>query len=388
MNVNAFNLLILIGAAHGVMMAGLLFFSRKNRRASNILLALLLAFYTLPVLRVILHDIGFFTSLGYSFLSVELLYGLGPSLYLYAKTASDPDYALRPRDLLHFAPVALELIYYLSPVYRQHGYYFFAAPIDARHLIWMIEQVGGIVSVLIYLALTNRLLFNYSKWVKRNYSDIHRRALSWLRQPVLLYTAFFVLWFGLRFLDVVRFDDSLSIEPYYPFLIFLSFSTYWIGTRGYLETRVAASGFSREDRAPSAEPLDDAMLSEAFARLETVMTRDRPYLENDLSLSQLAARLNVNPRLLSKVINARAKMNFYDFVNGYRVEEFKRRLGSSETNQPLLNLAHDCGFGSKATFNHVFKKSTGLTPSQYKKELDGDRAEGTEETGAARRGAE
>ncbi len=373
MNVNAFNLIILIGVVHGMMMSGLLFFSAKNQRSGNILLALLLSFYTLPVLRVILHDLGFFSSFGFSFLSIELIYGLGPALYLYAKTVTDPKYVLNRKDLLHFLPVVLEILYYLSPIYRQHSFYFFGPVLNFNHLIWMLEQVGAIISILVYLGLTNKLLWKYSAWVKSNYSDTNRRTLSWLQKPVMLYTMFFVLWFSLRFIDVIHFNDSLPIKPYYPFLIFLSFSTYWIGTKGYLETQVDTAGFSSEKATRKSDPVDDALLISVYTKLEALMARDKLFLDADLSLPLLAEHLRINPRLLSNSINARAGVNFYDFVNRYRVEEFQRRMAADEAGQPLLNLAHDCGFGSKATFNHVFKKNTGMTPTQYKNKLLNER---------------
>ena len=376
MNVNAYNLLILIGAVHGLVMSGLLFLSGRNRRSSNILLALLLLFYTLPVLRSTLIDLGFFSAYGYSFLSIELLYGLGPSLYLYVKTVADPKYEISKVDFLHFLPVALELIYYVSPYYPQQRLHFFGSAVNSVHFIWMIEQIGAIISILAYLALTNRLLWRYSAWVKRNFSDTGRRTLRWLQTPVLLYSVFFVLWISLRVIDVVEFNDSLGIEPYYPFLIFLSFSTYWIGTKGYLEEQVESAGFSREKPTRQHDPSNGATIAAMFADLETLIDREQLFLNSDLSLPQLAERMGVNPRVLSNAINTGAGVNFYEFINGYRVEEFQRRVAQDAEGASLLSLAHDCGFGSKATFNHVFKKKTGMTPSQYRNDA------------AARRGAE
>lgn len=369
LNLNAWNLLILIGGLHGLMISALLVLSRKNRRSGNILLALMLVFYTLPVLRVVLHDMGFIRSLGYSFLSVELLYGLGPSLYLYTKTLTNPCFHPGKVNLFHFLPVVLEILYYSSPFYRRHDYYFFAEPLNADHVIWMVEQAGGIISIFIYLFLTNRILSAYSKWIRENYSDIRKRTLSWLQKPVLLYTVFFTLWMSLRAIDIAWYGDSLVIAYYYPFLLFLSLGTYWIGTQGYLHTQVLNAGF---DRTPAkiAEPKDDsAKLADLFDELENVMSAEKPYLDCELSLTALANHLQVNQRLLSKVINSQAQVSFYDYVNAYRIDEFKLCLPTYGEKMPLINLAYDCGFGSKATFNQVFKARTGVTPSHYRKSL-------------------
>ncbi len=373
LNLNAWNLIILIGALHGLMISLLLVLSRRNRKSGNIILSLMLLFYTLPVLRVVLHDMGFIRSLGYSFLSVELLYGLGPSLYLYTKTLTNSRFHLGKTGLLHFLPVLLEIIYYSSPFYQRHEFYFFAEPINADHFIWMVEQTGGIISVFAYLFLTNRVLMKYSKWIRDNHSDIHKRTLSWLQKPVFLYTIFFILWFSLRALDVAQFDDSLDISNYYPFLLFLSLGTYWIGTQGYLHTQVLTAGFGQIREKDTEQKNDRAQLSALYEELESVMVREKPYLDSDLSLAVLASHLRINQRLLSEVINSQAEASFYEYINGYRIEAFKQRLLADGNKLPLINLAYDCGFGSKATFNHAFKKNTGVTPSQYRKSLQNQR---------------
>ncbi len=366
MSLNGWNLVILLGALHGLMLSALLLFSRRNNRYGNALLALVLFFYTLPVLRIILIDIGFFEVYGVWFLSVEFLYGLGPSLYLYARTVTDPTDEPSWSDGLHFIPMVLEFIYYISPIYGAADFRL-ALPIDSpAHFLWVVQQSGGLVSVLIYLALTNRLLWRYTAWLRNNYSDIGQRTLDWLRRPIVLYSVFFVVWLCLRIVDVVHFDDTLGNAPYYPLLVFLSLSTYWIGTRGYLETQLDVQGFSRTRERRGG---DDEAVNAVYNALTDAMQRDRLYLKNDLTLAALAEKLGVNPRLLSQAINDVGKTNFYDFIARYRVAAIKERLGQGDTHIRLIDLALECGFNSKATFNHVFKKQTGVTPSEYRRTL-------------------
>ena len=74
----------------------------------------------------------------------------------------------------------------------------------------------------------------------------------------------------------------------------------------------------------------------------------------------------MNPKVTSHLINHDLKTNFYEFVNKYRVEEFKYRLQREDSDKfTLLGLAYECGFNSKSTFNHTFKKFTGQTPKEY-----------------------
>jgi AraC-like DNA-binding protein len=98
------------------------------------------------------------------------------------------------------------------------------------------------------------------------------------------------------------------------------------------------------------------------------METGKPYLDPDLSLPQLSDNLDIPVHYLSQVINGRYGLNFHDFVNRYRVEEFKEKVGSAEfVNFTLLGIAFECGFNSKSAFNRVFRQFTGVTPSQYKK---------------------
>ena len=98
------------------------------------------------------------------------------------------------------------------------------------------------------------------------------------------------------------------------------------------------------------------------------MNKEQPYRDPDLTLPNLAERLGTTPHKLSEVLNAELSQTFYDFVNSYRVEEVRRRLAKAEAKQMnLLTLAMDAGFASKSTFNQVFKKQTGQTPSTYRK---------------------
>jgi YesN/AraC family two-component response regulator len=87
-------------------------------------------------------------------------------------------------------------------------------------------------------------------------------------------------------------------------------------------------------------------------------------------LSSLARELSLNRRQLSQLINGGMDDNFYNFVNKFRVEEVKKLMVDPQYhNFNMLGLALEAGFKSKSTFNLIFKRFTGLTPSEYKKNL-------------------
>jgi AraC-like DNA-binding protein len=100
-------------------------------------------------------------------------------------------------------------------------------------------------------------------------------------------------------------------------------------------------------------------------RLLALMDEERPWLEPELTLAELAQRLGTHATLLSKVINTGCGQNFNDFVNSYRVAEARRLLADPQfTHYSLVGVALESGFNSKSTFNRVFKKLDGRAPSE------------------------
>ena len=96
------------------------------------------------------------------------------------------------------------------------------------------------------------------------------------------------------------------------------------------------------------------------------MKEQKIYLNPDISLSDLSAATAIPIHTLSRLINENFKVNFNDFINGYRVEFVKRKIQLGEAqNKTLLSLAFESGFNSKATFNRAFKKHTGSTPKDF-----------------------
>ncbi|GAA4359567.1 hypothetical protein GCM10023185_26280 [Hymenobacter saemangeumensis] len=98
------------------------------------------------------------------------------------------------------------------------------------------------------------------------------------------------------------------------------------------------------------------------------MGDEQPWLEPELTLTELAHRLRSTPAALSRTINAGCGQNFNDFVNGYRVAEARRKLADPRfAHYSLLGVALESGFNSKSTFNRVFKKLDGRAPGELER---------------------
>ena len=106
-----------------------------------------------------------------------------------------------------------------------------------------------------------------------------------------------------------------------------------------------------------------------ITNLEKHLEKEKPYLNNDLKLDDLSQALNTNRQYLSQIINETYNQNFFTLINNYRINEAKKLFFNKEHEQlSIMGVANSVGFNSKSTFNTLFKKYTGLTPSGFIKE--------------------
>ena len=110
--------------------------------------------------------------------------------------------------------------------------------------------------------------------------------------------------------------------------------------------------------------------SRIMAHLQ-ILTQDRKiFIDQTISIERLSVLLNTSRHILSQVINEKMGQSFYDYINSYRIEEAKSLLKEPERqNHKIAFIAYEAGFNSLSTFNDVFKKMTGLTPSQYRESV-------------------
>ncbi len=112
--------------------------------------------------------------------------------------------------------------------------------------------------------------------------------------------------------------------------------------------------------------LPDYIAQKYYNKLIEVLENKKLYKKMDLSLPELANIVGIPRNHLSYIINEYAKTSFHDLINHYRIEEAKRLLINSKNDINILDIAFEAGFNSKSTFNYVFKKYTGKTPSEFK----------------------
>jgi len=158
------------------------------------------------------------------------------------------------------------------------------------------------------------------------------------------------------------------------FVLFLYAHLFWIVagavilTAAIIGLRLYGKRRARRRLTPKRALLPADAVEATRKKLIDLLETERIYREEDLTLQTLAEKLAVSPHQLSWVINEVLHLSFFALVNGYRIEEVKGRLSDPSVNHTsILQAALDAGFNSKNAFNRAFKRSTGMTPSQFKK---------------------
>ena len=155
--------------------------------------------------------------------------------------------------------------------------------------------------------------------------------------------------------------EPLREEPRYAQLVESVFQTQLLPPR---EQRIPPPKLETNPKALMSAPEAERILS----NLEQRMKEEQLYLDNSLSLRALAVHLEVTTNKLSWLINEKTDKNFNEYLNTYRLQDFKTRaLDPRNAHLTLLALAYESGFNSKSVFNTFFKKETGMTPRAWVK---------------------
>lgn len=228
----------------------------------------------------------------------------------------------------------------------------------------------------LYPAICLHLLFKHRARIENEFSYHEKVTLSWLRHWILLeiigfWISFLIVWAG-------EFEWVGFLFSFKVIAIVIIFNIVVIGFFGIRQraifTNIPVANPPKEETNTKSKyeksAVPDNVLDELTNRLEELMNNDKPYLNPKLDIDSLAQMADTRKHYLSQALNDQLKINFYDYVNGFRVEEFKNRsIDPSNSHLSILGIALDCGFNSKSSFNSIFKKREGLTPSEFKKNM-------------------
>ena len=252
-------------------------------------------------------------------------------------------------QLLSFSPNATNKILLFFTELHTRGY----------HILFAIQ-------VFFYLSLVIWHIYKHRKSLSSNFSNYEDVNLNWL---IMILSIFIIGSAVQEFLGNI---DQLVFNVYgrIYYNLFMLFIVAFIGISAIKQKEIYQ--FSCKDE-PSEKYLNSTLnedsKQELIQKLKDHLEQDKPYLSNNLKLDDIAKHIETNRQYLSQIINENFQQNFYSLINEYRIEESKKMFIEKKHKQlSIMGIAKSVGFNSKSTFNTLFKKSTGLTPSQFIKE--------------------
>ena len=385
--------ILYLGAIQGFLLS-IFLFSIKMNIISNRLLGFLTLIWGILVAAFALQAEGMYVQFPH-LLKVfdQLLFFIFPLLYLQVKYLISNYKQFSPKDLFHFTPwfiiVLLNSDFYLSSGEEK----FFL--LDNLSLYYktldMVSNEIVAIQGVIYSILALRLLSNYVQKIKNYQSNVDKMILK--IQYLGISLSLFAWIIGIVGIHLEFFNIDIKIDLFIFVYLTLVLIIYVISYSAIkspeiykLDKKQLLVGLSSIQHKPvlgRSKPiledaiseiqdektiggLEDPIIEEMNTKLLHYFEKEKPYLNPELSLQDLADDLDVKRHQLSNIINQKHQKNFYEFVNQYRVEDVKIRMTDPQNKHlKLISLAYDAGFNSKASFNRIFKQITNMTPSQF-----------------------
>jgi AraC-like DNA-binding protein len=382
MELNAANTALIIAASQSFLLAALAF--QKHRTLfANRFLALLMLGYSIILLHLLFQDTGVYRTLPFLYVIVGVPLAASQLQYLYTKYLLNRSALFSRKDWIHFLPFAVFEVVLVTALIAGASDVAIASTANPENAPFLFQIFNWVLIAIgtAYMAAGYKLILRYNKHLKDVVSSIELVQMNWLKYITLAGISAWILFFveDLLLTQGINFSNFVFVS------VIFAIYVYAMGFVGLTKSEILASPEVErtihqiseielsEETTASASKYQKSGLSEETAhqiteKLIALMDREKLYINPTLTLAQLAEKLSVTPHNLSEAINTRLKKNFYDFVNGYRVEQVKKDLTDpSKQHLKILSIAFDAGFNSKAAFNTIFKEQTGMTPSDFRK---------------------
>jgi len=366
LNYNFLNIIILFGAIQGYVLC-ISIYNRKEINKVSVFMFILFLF-SLAFLNMI-----------YAFLDLNLFqyyrplhlfpfpykWLIGPAFYFYIKSQlvdrnENPSYK---KEWFLFIPALLygcvRLYWFIISV-SENSYRITKDIIDSNY--FRIQEVA----YLLYTIILGMLAFMFLMKRKRVISNQPKtiKTISWLMGFIILFIIIHIIAVLLFSIDLIIHNGQETFQFVYPILIINVVFIYWIGIIGFTKPKQLFNVFKIENTFKK-----EIKKKEISEKLNRVIHENEVYKNPNLTLEQLALIIEISPRELSKYINEIHQMNFSEFLNFHRIEKIKELLISPDSKKyKIVTLAENAGFSSKSSFNAIFKKMIGVTPSIYKKQ--------------------
>jgi AraC-like DNA-binding protein len=227
----------------------------------------------------------------------------------------------------------------------------------------------GLSSGLIYSVLNFFVFYRFKKENRR--SNRFKTPIQWLNVLLIISLVLWIIsWSAFLFRKEGVSERDISGAPYAILVAGYVLAMYAAAFFSQRYPTLFGSDESRRSRARENLGLDENQVNDYANKIIAFMKNEKPYLDENLNLDQMAKSLRLHRNTVSFLINEYFQKSFKDFINEYRLAHSLELLKSGDE-RTILNIAFDSGFSSKSAFNKIFKEKTGLTPGEYKQKSTG-----------------
>jgi len=354
------NFYFLVTVIQGIVLSGLIVFQKPYKRP-NLYFGILLFLFSSTILHIVLE--GAISGFNRIFpFPMEFSMAYGPLAYLHILHIKNPLRAFKAKDLLHFVPCL---------IFEGLFFYFFFRYLGANP-DWTNSHSNTVIFITMTLALLGNLhlliytllIFKESKATRFLLKDFVK-VQKWLKYLIIswgiLFTAIIIaITASILFVDIIRGYTQYIFIPLG--IIFTAF-IYGLGYMYLLKYSGALKQYM--DKAAKFSFTQEELEKRQLQLIKTVKCEEL-YKDPKLSIAKLAGHIGWPINDLSQILNEVMDTNFNDFINHYRVIAFKESILTDEAKKySIVGLSQKVGFSSKASFYRVFKKETGLTPSEF-----------------------
>ena len=373
MQIDVSNFLLAASVTQAVVLSVFLVLPSNIGQTSNRLLVVVLLSIAAGYAEIFLYSAGVTVRHpNFAYIGTLLSVLQPPAIYLYTKSLMRRDFAIKPRHFVHLLPFCVAAVVFFFAYYLQ--------PVELKTQILLAQDLPGMPTslplalvihgvFLSYLIYSVRALRKFAASIKTIFSDVESKQMSWLK---VLLSGYAVIWTVSLIYCLAFYIFKCSADINYVLMVAGASGFLFINMLVVQALKQSAlfSGLTSEetglleDREADKETI--LPTDEQKNRIEQFMDNEKPFLNANLSLNQLAKQMGVSPRDLSFVINHGFEKNFFDFVGDYRIRHATVLLNLRQEGKTILEVMVDSGFNSKSVFNTAFKRKTGMTPTQYR----------------------
>jgi len=385
LHIDLFAIFIFLGTMQGYFLSFFFLSGKQRKTPSNRILGLTILAFVLSLTEVLMGYTNYMGRIPWIVDFAEPLnFALGPLLFVYLYTQ------IYPRFDKHlwwhfvffgFYTVYIVIFWHSQSLDLKYNGFITAFHPDHPELyrqatLGLPEDPLNIRRYINHLTLVHFLLYTFFSFllIKKAFAKAQLSfwskvdsTLNWARKLAIQFGLITLVFIAVK----VSFKNDLGdhiIAAHVAFLIY-GISFYIIRQSMFFQEKQLSPVVNGSVEKYQKSSLSEEKEQQTLDKLKQLMKTEKPFLENTLSLPILAKKLAVSTHHLSQIINDNLKQNFFEMLASYRIQEAQQILNDpAQHHLKIEEIAEQVGYNSKSAFNAAFKKITGQTPSQYRKQ--------------------